>query len=707
MKKYHLLLQIFIGVLLFDFADVMAQDPTSDSLILFLKTSPEDTSKVNALNTLSKQYTNSGDYEKAMQYAKQAEQAATNINHQKGLANSYNNIGVIYWSQANYDQALKNYLKSLEIRQAIGDKKGIATSYNNVGLVYYDQGNYEKALQNQLKALKIREEIGDKKGLAMSFNNIGMIYNYQGDYKNALEKYFKSVKIKEEIGDRRGIAATELNIGMAYFNLKNYEKALDIYFKSLKIREEMGDKQGIEHLSNNIGNIYLIQKNYGGALEKYFTSLKIQLEIGDILGAGTSYNNIGTIYTKQNKFNEASNYLNQALTIFKKIGYKEGTKATYVALSDLYNKKGDFKEAYHYHKLYSDIKDTLLNEQSSKQIAEMNVKYDSEKKDKELIKKDAEISKHEAETEKQNLQRNAFIIGFSLMLVLAFFIYRGYRQKKSANKLLGEKNSVIEKQKKVVEEKNEKITDSINYAKRIQQAILPSDELIKLLFPDSFIFFQPKDIVSGDFYWLSEKKDKILIAVADCTGHGVPGAFMSMIGNTLLNEIVNVKNIIQPAQILSELNQGIVNLLNQSNTDSSTQDDGMDITIVSIDKINNEIEFAGANHFSYLIDQNQLQTLEGDVYSIGGMFGKADINFTSQKIKVNKGSTLYLFTDGFIDQFGGEKNTKYLSGRFNKLLQRIQVDNMESQKEELITEFNNWKINTKQLDDVLVVGIRI
>lgn len=711
MKKYHSIFQILIIVFLINFFDgqhtLTAQESISDSLLLYLKTAPEDTSKVNSLNTLTKQYTNIGDYEKAMLYAKQAEQTASKINYQKGLANSYNNIGLIFWNQSDYEPAKKNYLKSLKIRQAINDLQGVAISYNNIGLVNCDMGEYGKALQNQLKALKIREEIGDKKGIAMSFNNIGMIYNYQGDYKNALEKYFKSLKIKEEINDRRGIASTSLNIGMAYSNLGDFEKAIDYYLKSLKGKEEFGDKQGIEHINVNIGNIYSKQKNYEGALEKYFTALKIQQEIGDIQGIAATYNNIGGIYIKQNKLQESFNYLDKALKVFQQIGYKEGIRSTYVALSDLYDKKGDYKQAYHYHTLYSDIKDTLLNEQSSKQIAEMNVKYDSEKKDKELIKKDAEISKQQAETEKQNLQRNAFIAGFSLMLVLAFIIYRGYRQKQSVNKLLGEKNILIEKQKKLVEERNEKITDSINYAQRIQQAILPSDELIKSLLPDSFILFYPKDIVSGDFYWISEKKDKILMAVADCTGHGVPGAFMSMIGNTLLNEIVNVKNILEPAQILSELNQGVVNLLNQSNGESSTQDDGMDITIVSIDKINNEIEFAGANHFSYLIDQNQIKTLEGDVYSIGGMFGKANINFTSQKIKVNKGSILYLFTDGFIDQFGGENNTKYLSGRFNKLLQKIQHQNMVSQKEELITEFDQWKINTKQLDDVLVVGIRI
>ncbi len=303
-----------------------------------------------------------------------------------------------------------------------------------------------------------------------------------------------------------------------------------------------------------------------------------------------------------------------------------------------------------------------------------------------------------------------------LLLIVLFIRWREQKLKREKliledkvdlrTKQLAEKNKIVEEQKQEVEEKNIKITDSINYAKRIQQAILPSQELIKSFFPNSFIFFRPKDIVSGDFYWIAEKRDKLLIAVADCTGHGVPGAFMSMIGNTLLNEIVNVKNISRPNQILNEMNKGIVSLLRQSSNESAVQEDGMDISILAINKLSREIEFAGANHFSYLFNPEKFETLKGDVFSIGGMFGRSDINFTSQKIKIDKGSTIYLFTDGFVDQFGGEKNTKFLSARFEQLLKSIQQNDMELQEKNLVEAFDAWKGNNKQLDDILVVGIR-
>ncbi len=692
-----------------------AQQVVIDSLVIFLKTAEEDTVKVNSLNLLSTQYTNTGSYEQALKCAQQAEQQAEKFNYQKGIAVSYHNIGTVYWYKGDYEKSLDSHSKALQIRQTIVDKQGMASSYNNIGLVYTNLGNYEKSMESYLIALKIRQEIGEKQGIASTYNNIGNIYRSQGKTEKALDNYLKSLKIKEEIrmgspndiGNKKGLGNSYNNIGLVYTDQGDYVRSLDYYLKAIKIRLEIGDKQGVAYSYTNIGNIYYLQGKYEKALNNQMRSLKIDEEIGFKEGIAVVCANIGSVYMRQNKLEKAYYYFNRSLTLSKEIGYKAGVKVAYISLSELSEIQGDYKQSYNYHKLYSDIKDTLLNEQSSRQIAEMNTKYDSEKKDKELIKKDAEISKQQAETESQNLQRNAFIIGFILVLVLAFFILRSYREKQNANNLLEEKNQLIENQKQLVEEKNLKITDSINYGKRIQQAILPSQTLIKTLLPDSFVFFRPKDIVSGDFYWLSEKNGKLLIAVVDCTGHGVPGAFMSMIGNTMLNEIVNVKNVFEPDKILDHLNKGIVSILHQNNSETNTQDDGMDITILAIDKTNNEVAFAGANHFAYLIRNNELKTLKGDVFSIGGMFGKEDITFSNQKIKIEKGDAFYLFTDGLVDQFGGEKNTKFLSSRFEQLLKNIQQPDMEQQKEKLITAFDDWKGSNKQLDDVCVFGVKI
>ena len=684
----------------------IGHDPIIDSLQNVLKNLSGDTTEVNTLNLLSRQYRNTGIYEPAMQYAREAQQFAKKLNYQKGIAASYNNIGIIYWYQGNYENALDNHLNALKIEKEIGDKIGIANSYNNIGALYYNQGNYESALENYLAALKIREEIGDKKGVSGSFNNIGLIYEKQLNYEKALDYHLKALKKEQETGDKKGIANSYNSIGLIYFHQGTYESALDNYFKSLKICEEIGDKSGIATSYNNAGIIYSIEKSYEKALNNYLKSLKIREEIGDKQGIGTSYNNVGITYLEQGLLGQSYNYLSQSLILSKEIGNKDGVKEAYSSLSDLYFKKRDYKQAFTFHKLYSDIKDTLLNEQSTKQIAEMNTKYDSEKKDKELIKKDAEISKQLVETEKQNLQRNAFIIGFSLVLVLAFFIFRGYHQKKEANKLLEAKNILIENQKLLVEEKNLKITDSINYARRIQQAILPSQEIIKSVLTDSFIFFKPKDIVSGDFYWMHAiDKNYVLLAAVDCTGHGVPGALMSMMGYNLLEQIVKEHHIFEPAKILNELSKLVVESLKQTNTLSSSKE-AMDIALCRFDFQNNELEFAGAHNSLYLIRNGKLFETKADNRTIGISLA-ASLPFTNHKIKLEKGDCLYISSDGYADQFGGINNEKFYYQPFREMLTQIHQLPMNDQRDQLEIIMSEWKGDKEQIDDMLVIGVKI
>ncbi|MFY9308410.1 MAG: tetratricopeptide repeat protein [Bacteroidia bacterium] len=766
--KNNFCLQI-IFLLLFTVSSIASysQSKVIDSLLNALSTSKEDTSQVNILNTLSQNYGNTGSYKNAMQYALKAKQQAILLEYQKGTAMAYNNLGLSFGYDGKYKIAENNYVLSLRIYQTIGDLRGMAAVYNNLGNLCLDISDYKASMMNHNKALEIRTRIKDKKGMSGSYNNLGNVFRTQGDYEKAIDSYLKSLKIKEEISaqhpednavkrglgntynnigliyanqrnhdkaleyyikalemrikadDKQGIGMSYGNIGAVYYGKKQYEKALEYLLKALKINESIGDKYGVALLYDNIGSTYFHLDDFDKALQNHLRAFEMQKEIGDKRGWASAGLNIGRIYSFQQKYDLALQYMNESLQIFKQIQSKTGLNSAYAYLADLYAKTKDYKNAYEFHKLASAMSDTLLNEQSNKQIAEMNVKYDSEKKDKELIRKDAEINHQLAEAEKKKVQRNAFIAGFSLVLVLAFFIFRSYRQKRRVNKQLEEKNKLIAEQKQLVDEKNMKITDSITYAKRIQQATLPSDESVNAAFQSSFVLFMPKDIVSGDFYWHSkiqipsmgndanEAGSIELLVVADCTGHGVPGAFMSMIGNTLLNEIVNIKGIHSTAQILTELNKGVVNLLNQGNTTSDTQDDGMDVTILALNTARGEMEYASANHFSYLVSNGQVKQIKGDIYSIGGMFGRSDIKFTSQKLTLDKNSAIYLFTDGYMDQFGGEKNTKFTSARFEELLKNIQHLDMAEQKRTIEQTFLQWKGNNKQLDDILVVGIRL
>ena len=300
------------------------------------------------------------------------------------------------------------------------------------------------------------------------------------------------------------------------------------------------------------------------------------------------------------------------------------------------------------------------------------------------------LQKKEISTQKQLL----FLAIASVLLLsfLLFLIYRFNKEKKKTYILL--------------KEKNKKITDSINYALRIQESVLPSDSEIKKQLPKSFIYFQPRDTVSGDFYWLSTVKDKIIIACVDCTGHGVPGAFMSLIGNTLLNEIVNEKEIIDPSLILKRLHLEIVKSLHQD-SDRVQSKDGMEMSLCVIDTKANVIEYAGAMNPLYVIKNNSVIVVKPDMKGIGGDTSNGgDVEFTTQKISIQNNMSIYMFTDGYMDQFGGLENKKFNISNFKKLLLEIQSMDMNKQKERVEKTIQEWKGDYKQIDDILVIGIR-
>lgn len=733
MKKNFFSAVVFISLLLF-FADnrnlkgfIVLQAPlpvtVTDSLLKVLKTAPADTGRVEVLNTISRQYLNTGDYEIAMSHAVEAQQLAEKLNYTKGLGNAYSNKGVIFWYQGESEKALENHLLAIQYRNECADVQGVANSYNNIGLVYLNLSNYEKSLENNLKALKIREEIGDKNGTANSCNNIGVIYQKQNSYDKAIENYEKALKLRQEVGDKFGIGMSYNNIGLIYLDKKEYREAVKNLLKGLAIREEIGDKKGMADSYLNLGTLYYQQQKYEKALEFVFKAAGINERIGNKRGIGLSYANIGTCYLRQNNLDAALLYLNKGIKILNEIGNKDGKKDAYSALSAVYEQKGDYKKAYDYQAMYADLKDTLFDEQASEQMTEMNAKYESEKKNKELVKKDAEIARQQAEAEKQALVRNSLIIGFLLVVMLAFLIYRGYKQKQKANLLL--------------DRKNEQITDSINYARHIQDSLFPPVSQVRQCLPEFFVFHRPKDIVSGDLYWFAETGDggrsmrggkrlllprppspaprpSILLAAVDCTGHGVPGAFMSMMAYNLLEQVVKTHHLYQPAAILNEMSRQVAASLRQTDVIGKVND-GMDIALLRLLPGKEEttggaayggLEYAGAHNSLYLIRNGILHETKADKAFIGFSLEKS-FAFTHHSIKLEKGDCCYIFTDGFIDQFGGPDNEKFYYQPFRELLVKIHQLSMEEQKHRLENVFSEWKGNKSQIDDVLVMGFRV
>lgn len=281
-------------------------------------------------------------------------------------------------------------------------------------------------------------------------------------------------------------------------------------------------------------------------------------------------------------------------------------------------------------------------------------------------------------------------------------------QESEKKKILEEQKSELEEQVKIrtseLEQKNRDILDNLHYARRIQSAILPETSQIYQALKDSFVLYLPKDIVSGDFYTFSQREGKVIFSAADCTGHGVTGAFMSMIGSSQLNQIINERGITQPARILNQLNTGIVEALKQNPDEIN---DGMDIALCSIDLVEKKLQYAGANRPLWIIRDGEWKEIKADKMAIGGFRLKAEMTFSNHEIHLHKGDLIYFFSDGYADQFGGEDGRKMLSKRFRDKLMSMQNISMREQEKELLTYFNNWKGHYDQVDDVLVIGIRI
>ena len=307
------------------------------------------------------------------------------------------------------------------------------------------------------------------------------------------------------------------------------------------------------------------------------------------------------------------------------------------------------------------------------------------------------------EKAKKQEQTVYFISGILvLVLIFSIFVYRGFLQKRNANRELDLKNNKIQQAYKIIETKNQEITDSINYAQRIQNAILPSNSEILNAFPESFVFYRPKDIVGGDFYYFSKKNNSFFIAAADCTGHGVPGAFMSLIGSKEL-QLAN-GNASTPGKILELINVGLKATLKQNNLDATK--DGMDVAIVKIE--NNSIHYAGANRPLWITRKNasEIEEIKGTKSAIGG-FTPDEQEFAEHRLEMSKGDSIYFFTDGFVDQFGGQTGNKKLSTKkFKEVLVKINSQNMEEQSHSIETFFDEWKGSNEQIDDILVIGIR-
>ncbi|MEI6696305.1 MAG: SiaB family protein kinase [Bacteroidota bacterium] len=679
--------------------------------------------QANALHTLGVLYYFKGEFDKTLDYWQKALYLRQALNDQKGVANSLNNIGLVYLNKGKYDKAIEYYNKSLSLQTQLKNKKGIANSMENIGIVYQYWGNYEKAIEFYQQSLKIEEELENKLGVSQSLNSIAGVYFQMSNFDKALEYYKNSLSIKEKLGNKQEIAITLNNIGNIYDNTNNFVKAIEYYEKSLILAKEADNKQSIANTLNNLGNIYIKQNKYQKALVLFQNALLIHQKSGNKQGVSSCYFHFADIYNHEDNSVLALEYSLKSLLIASEIGIKDQIKRNYLLQAEIYAKQKNFEKAYEAHQKYVAIKDSLINEESHKQITEIETKYQTEKKEKEIafLNQQSElnslkIKKNEKDIEFQRIINYIILIGFVLILLFALLLYKQYVTKKLINLKLEVQNKEIEIQRNIavlqrdqITEQKKHITDSIQYAKKIQSAILPHANFIQHLIPETFVIFEPKDIVSGDFYWMSvasEHDETIFIAAIDCTGHGVPGAFMSIVGYNILNHVINQQKIHKPSEILDAMSKGLYETLQLSDNENIVKD-SMDISLCTINTHNLKLEYAGANNPVYIIRNKEVIELKANKYSIGEPFNNLFKGYDNKEFQLEQQDTIYLFSDGFIDQFGGAKRKKFLSRQFKKVLAEIQGFAMAQQKEKLEEIFYAWKGDIEQYDDIMIIGLKI
>ncbi|MGM0579227.1 MAG: tetratricopeptide repeat protein [Bacteroidota bacterium] len=658
-------------------------------------------------------------FDKTEQHLLSAYEVFHNNENELGELESSASLANIYFFRDRYKTALNFAESSLDVAYILEDKAQQANLLALICDIYTYMERYNLAIQHCIQSLKIKEELQITKGKEITLNTIGLIYQELGTYKKSKEYLFDALALAKKNGEPYNIATTHSNIGNFYLATGKIDSALESFKNAMEIDSAANDKTGMAYSFFDIGKIYQSKSDYEIA-QQYFNKAKFLAKDQDMpelearIGLET-----GAIYINKRNYQKAITELKNSSTIAQKINSSSILKDTYQKLSRLYDKMGDKDNALIYMKLFMLESERKFKEENIRAIAEIEALYNIEKKEKEigLLQRDNNIKELQAE------QRSFFIIALSaglvLLIILILILYNRNKLKNRANQALNEQNIAIQEQKEEIEyqkeelaeksnslaDKNHQITDSITYAKQIQDSLLPQLPTIKEVLPDSFIFFKPRDIVSGDFYWFTQIEDKIAIALVDCTGHGVPGAFMTVLANSLLNQIVIETGITSPDLIVSLLDQKIQQNLHQQQLENANTD-GLDISLVMLDKKRKKLEYTGAKIPLYIFQNGEIEVIKPDRFSVGSTQQENKV-FSKKEVDYEAGNIIYLSSDGYQDQFGGPKNKKFMKKNFRNLLQSVGELSMSEQKNHIEESFIQWRGSKPQTDDILVIGFKL
>lgn len=711
--------QIVVIILFFISGSLFSQ---LDSLMGVYKNTKNDTTKARLLVYFSEYFAKTN-VDTLKYFTKKAilicdknipsSNALEKSNFKQIKATALNNLAFYYSQKGIFDSAIYYYNSSIILFNEVNNQSLYAQALTNIGYNYSCKGDNKKALEYYYKGLKIQDKINDINGITLTRNNIATIHFGLGEYDKALSEFLKCVTLQEKTNNLANVALYLANIGYVYSVKSDTANALLYYKKSLAIRKKINDKSGLYVLYNNMGLLYNNSKNYNEALRFAFLSLETATELGANEDISILKNNIGNYYKKLNNYTKAYDFIKQGYESAKQINKAQNMYVCLTNMVEVSEKIGKYKEALEYNKLAQALKDSLNNESLKKESYKKELDFDySKKKAIDSLQVVANEKITEAKFKQEKTQRYALYGGLIVLIGVAIFIFNRLQITRKQNLIIENqkmevelKNEEITHQKEIVEEKQKEIIDSINYAKRIQTAVLTGKDVWDKVSKDHFILFKPKDIVSGDFYWAyNTPNNRSIFVLADCTGHGVPGGFMSMLGNSFLNEIVVENKLFKANEILNKLRAKIIAALDQEG--KSEQKDGMDISLCVWNKIDNTLEFSGAHNPIWILSNGELNEVKADKMPIGSYIDNVT-SFNSTIIQLQAGDIIYMSTDGYADQFGGPKGKKLKYKTMLELMIANSKEPMSKQKEILESYFESWRQNYEQVDDVSVIGVRV
>jgi serine phosphatase RsbU (regulator of sigma subunit) len=629
------------------------------------------------------------------------------------------NFRVFAQYNTNYADSLETILKNIP-----ADTSKIPYYY--ALSEYYITNAPEKAIPLANEFLHLGEKYDSLGIINYCYLILGEAHFYQDNLQTSLKYFTRYLENYQKQNNKLKIAQAYNSLGIVYRAMENYPLAINYYTEAMDIYKEFNDTLGLNKVYNNLGVLNEHLNLLSQALDYYQKSLDIEKKINNPEGISTSYLNLGGIYYKLRQYDQALHYCQKAIPLCESGGYKVTLEMLYELMYKIFRDIDQPEQALAYFEKFYDLKNKRINEKTQSEIAELEIKYETEKKQKKIEL----LNKQKKQKSTINI---ILLIAIGIVIIQTLILLKIIAKRRRNNQILRMQNAEMQKQKEEIEaqrdeieaqrneiqrqkeftdqqtdfilRQNKDITDSIEYAKHIQVALFPDKFTLQKILRDGFCLFKPKDIVSGDFYWVAEFNGKSIIVSADCTGHGVPGAFMSIIGINFLNEFVFDEQEQNPAEILNRLRKKVVKTLVHSNRLEEAKD-GMDISLVIIDYENMKLEYAGAYNHLYFIRDHMLEIIKADRMPVG-ISAKAMRPFTNHTIDILPGDLFYMFTDGYADQFGGPLRKKFRIGNLRELLLEIHDKNIQEQKQILYESFINWKGDQPQVDDVLVLGFKI